>query len=175
MIIDMSSVKTEALLLFCRDLIDSYKNNTDDIYNINSNVKDFIQKNTIDLKNAINVVVQDNKYYIKNIKVSRIKIIVSFYNMINEVISKHLQNNARFNPAMLCFSLLATWFKELEHQDHSKEYLYFNLYPYGDIFDLLIVKNTNNDYKMLNISMVQLAEDVMIKLNNKGLKQLNGI
>ena len=172
MIIDMSSVKTEALLLFCRDLINSYKNNTDDIYNIDSNIKEFINKNIQDLQKAIDVVVQDNDYYIKNIKVSRIKIIISFYNMINKTITNYLQNSARFNPAMLCFSLLATWFKELEHQGHSKEFLYFNLYPYGDIFDLLIVKTNNKEYKNLNITMVEIAEDVMVKLNNKGL---NGI
>jgi len=172
MIIDMSSVKTEALLLFCRDLINSYKNNTDDIYNIDSNVKEFINKNIQDLQKAIDVIVQNNDYYIKNIKVSRIKIIVSFYNMINKTITNYLQNSARFNPAMLCFSLLATWFKELEHQGDSKEFLYFNLYPYGDIFDLLIVKTNNKEYKNLNITMVEIAEDVMVKLNNKGL---NGI
>jgi len=172
MIIDMSSVKTEALLLFCRDLINSYKNNTDDIYNIDSNVKEFINKNIQDLQKAIDVIVQNNDYYIKNIKVSRIKIIVSFYNMINKTITNYLQNSTRFNPAMLCFSLLATWFKELEHQGNSKEFLYFNLYPYGDIFDLLIVKTNNKEYKNLNITMVEIAEDVMVKLNNKGL---NGI
>jgi len=169
MIIDMSSVKTEALLLFCRDLIDSYKNNTDDIYNIDSFTKEFVNKNIDDLKNAIDVVAQNNEYYIKNINVSRIKIIVNFYNIINKTISTHLEKSSRFNPAMLCFSLLATWFKELEHQGHSKEFLYFNIYPYGDIFDLLIINTKNKDYKMLNISMVEIAEDVMIKLNNKGL------
>jgi hypothetical protein len=172
MIINMSSVKTEALLLFCRDLIDSYKNNTNDIYNINEQTVTFIEQNIVDLNKAINVIIQENDYYIKNLKVSRIKIIVSFYNIINNTINKHLKKNNRFNPAMLCFSLLATWFKELEHQGDSKEYLYFNLYPYSDIFDILIVKVDNKEYKQLNISMVEIAENVMIQLNNKAL---NGI
>jgi hypothetical protein len=164
MIIDMSSVKTEALLLFCRDLIASYKNDDEDSVTIHNHIND--------LNKALNVVLQENEYYITHINVSRIKIIVSFYNMINNTINEHLLNKNRFNPSMLCFSLLATWFKELEHQGDSKEYLYFNLYPYGDIFDICIVNNSDTEYKLLNISMIQIAEDVMITLNNKGLNAI---
>lgn len=170
MIINMSSVKTEALLLFCRDLIDAYKNNTDDIYNIDTLTKSFVNINIIDLNRAINAVVQKNEYYISNIKVSRIKIIVEFYNIINEEISKNFDESKKFNPAMLCFSLLSTWFKELEHQGDSKEFLYFNLYPYGEIFDLLIINTNNSEYRALNINMLEVAENVMIKLNNKRLQ-----
>jgi len=172
MIINLSSVKTEALLLFCRDLIESYENNTDNIYDISNDTKEFVSSTINDLKKAINVVLQDNSYYIKNSNVTRIKIIISFYNQINQLISKYLAKNSEFNPSMLCFSLLATWFKELEHQEHSKEYLYFTLYPYGEIFDTLIVKQQDSKYKNLNINMIQIAENTMIKLNNKGL---NGI
>lgn len=169
MVVDMSSVKTEALLLFCRDLIDSYENSNDDTFKIDDFTKDFINTNIKDLKKAINVILQDNDYYIRNIKISRIKIILEFYNIINKTISKHLEISNRFNPAMLCFSLLATWFKELENQCDSKEFLYFSLYPYGDIFDLLIINAKYKDYKLLNIAMIEIAEDVMIKLNNKEL------
>ena len=172
MIINLSGVKTEALLLFCRDLIQTYENNNSEIYDISQDTKKFISSNIKDLKKAINVVLQDNSYYINNSKVTRIKIILSYYNQINNNISKCLSKNTQFNPSMLCFSLLATWFKEFEHQENSKEYLYFTLYPYGDIFDNLIVKQTNKEYKNLNINMIQIAENTMIKLNNKGL---NGI
>jgi len=169
MIINMSSVKTEALLLFCRDLINSYEKSDDNIYNISDDTKEFIAKNIQDLKKAINVVVQGNNYYIQNSNVTRIKIILSYYNQINNDISKYLSNKSEFNPSMLCFSLLATWFKELEHGKNSKEYLYFTLYPYGEIFDTLIVKQKDIKYKNLNINMIQIAENTMLKLNTKGL------
>ena len=169
MIINLSSVKTEALLLFCRDLIDAYENNSNEIYDIDNSTKEFISLNIKDLKKAINVVLQDNKYYIKNAKVTRIKIILSYYNQINSLITNALEKNREFNPSMLCFSLLATWFKELSHQEKSKEFLYFTLYPYGEIFDILIVKQNNKQYKRLNIKMIEIAETTMLKLNQQKL------
>jgi hypothetical protein len=169
MIINLSSVKTEALLLFCRDLIDAYENNSNEIYDIDNSTKEFISLNIKDLKKAINVVLQDNKYYIKNAKVTRIKIILSYYNQINSLITNALEKNREFNPSMLCFSLLATWFKELSHQEKSKEFLYFTLYPYGEIFDILIVKQNNKQYKRLNIKMIEIAETTMLKLNKQKL------
>ena len=172
MIINLSSVKTEALLLFCRDLIEAYENNTDNIYDISADTKEFVSSNIKYLKKAINVVLQDNSYYIKNSKVTRIKIILAYYNQINNSINTYFTKNNEFNPSMLCFSLLATWFKEFEHAKNSKEYIYFTLYPYGEIFDILIVKQDNIEYKNLNINMIQIAENTMTKLNNKGI---NGI
>ena len=169
MIINLSSVKTEALLLFCRDLIDAYENNTSEIYIVDDETKKFISSNILDLKKAINVVLQKNEYYIQNSKVTRIKIILNYYNQINEIISSYLSKDNEFNPSMLCFSLLATWFKELEHQEKSKEFLYFTLYPYGDIFDALIVKQKDTKYKNLNIKMIEISEQTMIKLNQQKL------
>ena len=169
MIINLSSVKTEALLLFCRDLIDAYENNSSEIYDIDMNTKEFISSNIKDLKKAINAILQKNEYYIKNSKVTRIKIILNYYNQINNLITNKLEKNTQFNPSMLCFSLLATWFKELEHQEQSKEFLYFTLYPYGEIFDALIVKQKDKEYKILNIKMIEISEQTMLKLNQKRL------
>ena len=169
MIINLSSVKTEALLLFCRDLIEAYENNSESIYDVSTYTKEFISLNIKDLKNAINVILQKNEYYIKHSRITRIKIILNYYNQINNIITKSLQKNSEFNPSMLCFSLLATWFKELEHQDKSKEFLYFTLYPYSEIFDILIVKQQDIEYKRLNIKMIEIAEQTMITLNQKKL------
>ncbi|MCK5293786.1 MAG: hypothetical protein KAJ49_03975 [Arcobacteraceae bacterium] len=167
MVINISSVKTEALLLFCRDLINSYRLKDDNIFNIDDELKIFVSKHIDDLQKAINVIVQPNDYYIRNMRVDRIKIIVKYYNSINQMVSKHLEQLGNFNPSMLCFSLLATWFKELDHETSTKEFLYFGIYPYGEIYDSLLINVTDVQYKRLNITMIQIAEDVMIKLNKE--------
>lgn len=169
MIINTSSVKTEALLLFCRDIIDNYKLSDENLFNIGEDLKKFVGLNIDDLEHAINVIIQKNDYYIRNRKIHRIKIILKYYNFLNKTISQYFQNDTSFNPSMICFSLLATWFKELEHQKESKEFIYFTIYPYGEIFDNLIVNIKDDKYKKLNIKMIQIAEDVLIKFNNKGI------
>jgi hypothetical protein len=169
MIVNIHIVKTEALLLFCRDLINSYKAYDDDIFLIDKDTKEFVQIHTQQLQTAINSLVQANDYYIRNIRVNRINIIIKFYNYINKTISQHLNKDDKFNPSMLCFSLLATWFKELGYENCAKEFVYFSLYPYGEIYDKLITNINDYEYKNLNIKMIQIAEDMMIKLNNRGL------
>jgi len=166
MVINKSSVKTEALLLFCRDMISSYESNSDDLFSVEDDLKLYIKEHIQDLKKAINIVVKPSEYYIRNIRVSRIKMIVHYYNNINKMISQSLDKDPSFNPAMLCFSLLATWFKELEYETKSKEFIYFSIYPYGEIYDKLIIQIKNKEYKILNIKMIEISENTMIKLNN---------
>ena len=167
MVINKSSVKTEALLLFCRDMIASYESNDDGLFDVSDELKDYIKEHIKDLKKAINIVVHPSEYYIRNIRVSRIKMIVYYYNNINTMISQHLKKDPSFNPAMLCFSLLATWFKELEYETKSKEFIYFSIYPYGEIYDKLIIQIVNKEYKILNIKMIEIAENVMQRLNKE--------
>ena len=81
-----------------------------------------------------------------------------------------MKNNTKFNPAMLCFSLLSTWFAELGHEIKSKEFLFFTIYPYGEIYDILLLNNKNIDYKRLNISMINVAEETILKLNKYRFK-----
>lgn len=167
MIINITSVKSEALLLFCRDLIDSYVNNEENIFEIDENLNIFIQKHIDDLQNGVKAILQPNEYYIRNMNVSRIKMIIKYYNFINREVSKFLEIDGRFNPSMLCFSMLATWFKELDKETHSKEYIFFSIYPYGEIYDSLLINIKNNEYKKLNIFMIQIAENIMMKLDKK--------
>ena len=70
---------------------------------------------------------------------------------------------------MLCFALLTTWFKELGYDNSSKEFIFFALYPYGEIYDEFLIKIKDTNYKMLNLRMINIAEDSMIKLNNLGV------
>ena len=170
MIINSSKVKTEALLLFCRDLIDSYKDNNDEIFDVTKEMKEFIDSRIIQLRKAINISVQPIDYYVRNSKVSRITMILKTYEYINKSITKLMKNNTKFNPAMLCFSLLSTWFAELGQEINSKEFLFFTIYPYGEIYDTLLLNTNNAEYKSLNISMINVAEETIFKLNNYRFK-----
>ena len=120
MIINLSKTKTESLLLFCKDLILSYKDGVDI-------EKDGVDKDIIEnfnnigndmLKQILNITLPD-KYYLENRKHYRIKAILDGYNFINNEISKELKQNEAFNPSMLYFSLLALWFKELNKESRS--------------------------------------------------------
>ena len=170
MIINSSKVKTEALLLFCRDLIDSYKDNTDEVFDVSQEIKVFVDDRTMQLRKAIDVSIQPTEYYLRNKRVSRILMILKTYEYINKNITQLMKKNTKFNPAMLCFSLLSTWFAELGHEINSKEFLFFTIYPYGEIYDILLLNNKNIDYKRLNISMINVAEETILKLNKYRFK-----
>jgi len=131
MILNLSKIKTESLLLFCKDLILSYKDKEDiQNYGIDKEVIENFNKIGNDMLKQIMNITLPNDYYLKNRKHYRIKAILDGYNFINEEISKSLKEGDSFNPSMLYFSLLAVWFKELNKESRSKEYIYFILYIY---------------------------------------------
>ena len=166
MILNLSKIKTESLLLFCRDLILSYKDK-DDIEKYVMD-KDIIEKfNNIgnDMLTQISNVTLPSNYYIQNRKHYRIKAILDGYNFINNEVSKNLKQNEEFNPSMLYFSLLAVWFKELNKESKSKEYIYFILYPYANAYDKFLVEIKNKEFKQLNIKMIELAEKIILKFD----------
>jgi len=170
MIINSSKVKTEALLLFCRDLIDSYKNNNDELFDVSDELKDFVDNRVLQLHKAINVTTQPIDYYVRNQRVSRITMILKTYEYINKNITRLLKNNKKFNPSMLCFALLSTWFAELGNENNAKEFLFFSIYPYGEIYDKLLLNLDNAEYKGLNITMLNVAEETILKLNSYRFK-----
>jgi hypothetical protein len=170
MVINLSKVKSEALLLFCRDLIESYKQNNEDTFDIDEDIKQFMDTRVEQLLKAINIPCQPIAYYIRNKQVSRIAMIIKGYDFINKTISKKFEKQQLFNPAMLSFTLLSTWFAELSKCEDDKEFLYFTRYPYGEIYDKLLLEIDNNEFKELNLSMLNIAEDTVIKLNNYRLK-----
>ena len=171
MILNLSKIKTESLLLFCRDLILSYKDK-DDIEKYVMD-KDVIEKfNNVGndmLKQILNVTFPES-YYLENRKHYRIKAVLDGYNFINNEVSKNLKQNEEFNPSMLYFSLLALWFKELNKESRSKEYIYFILYPYSQVYDKLLVEMKNKEFKELNIKMIELAEKVIYRFDSYNLK-----
>jgi hypothetical protein len=166
MVINTSKVKTEALLLFCRDLIESYNQSDSSSFDIDNQIKQFIDERCKQLLESINILVQPIPYYLRNVQVSRINLIIKTYEFIHSSISKILKEGEAFNPSMLCFSLLSTWFAELEMCKDDKEFLYFSIYPYSEIYDKLLLNLKNQEYKQLNISMLNIAETTILKLNN---------
>jgi len=170
MIFNSSKIKTEALLLFARDLIDSYSKSKEDVFEVSNELREFIDTRIMQLYKAINISVQTIDYYLRNKNVSRIAMILKTYQFINKNITKLLKNNTKFNPSMLCFSLLSTWFAELGKESSSKEFIYFTIYPYSEIYDALLLKIQNLEYKSLNITMLNVAEDTIFKLNTYRFK-----
>lgn len=164
MVFDPISLKSEALLLVCRDIIATYENSSENIFQIEEEYRDFVQTHVQNLKKGINAIIQSNDYYIRNQRIVRIKMILKYYELINKNMTKIFEKNNRFNPTMLCFSMLATWFKEFGIEAKSKEFIFFSLYPYGELYDKLIVQMDNEKYKELNIFMIQVSENIITKL-----------
>ena len=166
MILNVSKIKTESLLLFCKDLILSYKDQSDiEKYLMDKEVIEKFNNIGNDMLKQISNITYPQNYYLENRKHYKIKSILDGYNFINNEISKNLKQNEEFNPSMLYFSLLALWFKELNKESKSKEYIYFILFPYYNVYDKFLVEITDNDFKLLNIKMIELAEKVIYKFD----------
>ena len=170
MILNISKIKTEAVLLFCRDLIQAYSKSDENIFSINKELELYVYDTVTQLEKAINQVVHQQQHYLDNRQNFRIKSVLKSYDYINSTISEYLSKGQKFNPAMLCFSLLTTWFAELRYESNSKEFIYFTIYPYGNFYDKLLLNLNNDEYKALNISMIKIAEDAMIKLHKVKLQ-----
>ncbi len=166
MILNLSKIKTESLLLFCRDLILSYKDKVDlENSGLDKDIIENFNNIGIDMLKEIKKVTYSDAYYLSNRKTSKVKAILEGYNFINKEISTNLKENQSFNPSMLYFSLLALWFKELNKESRSKEYIYFIIYPYFHAYDKLLVEMKNKEFKKLNIQMIELAEKVIYKFD----------
>ena len=166
MILNVSKIKTESLLLFCKDLILSYKDQSDiEKYLMDKEVIEKFNNIGNDMLKQISNITYPENYYLENRKHYRIKSILDGYNFINTEISKNLKQNEEFNPSMLYFSLLALWFKELNKESKSKEYIYFILFPYANVYDKFLVEIKDKDFKLLNIKMIELAEKVIYKFD----------
>jgi len=166
MILNTSKIKTEALLLFCKDIILSYKQKEDESFDVNDEVKEYVNSVTEDFLKQLQFLTKPNDYYLRQKNNSKIKAILDTYNFINKSLSQELQNRKTFNPSMLYLSLMATWFAEYSKESKSKEFIYFSMYPYADIYDKLLINVKDTNFKALNISMIDTAEKIIYKLNN---------
>lgn len=170
MILNLSKIKTESLLLFCKDLIESYKDKDEIIFDVNEEINSYINQISNDMHKQMTYCTFPNDYYLKNRNHYKIKAVLDGYNFINKEVSKELSNGKLFNPAMLYFSMLAVWFKELDKESKSKEYIYFTIYPYANVYDKLLLNIKDEKFKALNIAMIEVAERVVFKLNKINFK-----
>jgi len=164
MILNLSQIKTEAILLFCKDLISSYKDKDEDIFEVDKETNEYINKISEEMYKQMENCTAPTDYYLKNSNHFRIKAVIDAYNFLNKQLSYELKDGATFNPAMLYFSLLAVWFKELDKENKSKKYIYFTIYPYGNVYDKLLVNIKDEKFKKLNIDMIEIAEKVIYRL-----------
>ena len=174
MILNLSQIKTEALLLFCKDLILSYKDKDEYFSNLHKDIYKDINNISNEMLKQITSVTFTGDYYLKNSKHYRIKAVLEAYHYINRQISKQLEDKKVFNPAMLYFSLLSMWFNELSKERKSKEYIYFILYPYVNMYDKLLVNITNKEFKKLNVAMLEIAEKTIYNLELFSFNKRNG-
>ncbi|RXJ97692.1 hypothetical protein CRU98_12815 [Arcobacter sp. CECT 8986] len=170
MILNLSKIKTEALLLFCKDLILSYKDKEEKLFDVSLDIDNYITSISEDILKQIRTVTFEDEHYIQNRNHYRIKAVFKAYNFINSEISKHLKEDATFNPAMLFLALLAIWFKELDKEKDSKEFIYFILFPYANMYDKLLFEVKNEEFKKINIKMMNIAESVIFNYDRLSLK-----
>ncbi len=166
MILNLSQIKTEAILLFCKDLISSYKDKEENFFDIDKEINQYINKISEDMYKQLINCTFPNEYYIKNSNHYRIRAILDTYDFINKQLSLELKEGTPFNPAMLYFSLLAVWFKELDKESKSKQYIFFTIYPYGNVYDKLLINIKDESFKKLNISMIEIAEKIIYRVDN---------
>lgn len=165
MILNTSKIKTEALLLFCKDIILSYQETNQDLFAVDNEVKVFIQKNMQEILRELYKATKPNDFYWAKKEHTYVKAVLRSYEYLNQMLNQQLENGKAFNPSMLCFSLLASWFAELQKESRSKEYIYFILYPYALVYDKLLLNVNNQEFKALNIAMISVAEKVVLSLD----------
>lgn len=170
MILNLSKIKTEALLLFCKDLILSYKEKKEDLFDVDGEINEYINNISEDFLKQINNVTFESEHYLQNRNHYRIKAVLNAYNFINAELTTALKDGSTFNPSMLYLSLLAVWFKELDKESKSKEFIYFTLFPYANLYDKLLINIKDEKFKIINIKMLEIAEKVIYRLDRVSLK-----
>ncbi len=151
-------------------MIESYINKDDIDFNIDKEINSYINETSHEFLKQLKLITFPNDYYMKNRNHYRIKAVLKAYNFINKELDKELKKGKVFNPSMLYFSLLAVWFKELNKEASSKQYIYFTIYPYANVYDKLLINIKDEKFKLINIAMLEIAEKVILKLDKISFK-----
>lgn len=169
MIININRIKTEAILIFCRDLIFSYQD-APAIFEIEQDFLQYFNDETKVINKEINRLLKPNSFYIQNKNNFKVKAVLNAYNELNRITSKYLQNDQAFNPMLFYLSFLTSWFVELEKEKNSKEFIFFNIYPFCELYDQFLFKIHDSSYKILNLQTMDIAETIINEFNTSIIK-----
>lgn len=106
MILNTSKIKTEALLLFCKDIILSYQEANQDLFDINSEVKEFIQKNTQEILRELNKVTKPNDFYWAKREHAYVKAVLRSYEYLNKTLNQQLEKGKPLTLRCFVFHFL---------------------------------------------------------------------
>ena len=94
MILNIYEIKSEALLFFCNEIIQNYKNSDKIIdFDIPQDTKEYIYNEIKQIQKSMQLIIHDKNYYLQNQKVIRIKYIVKNVIFLEKELSKMLKKN----------------------------------------------------------------------------------
>ena len=96
MILNISKIKTEALLLFCKDIILSYNLKDDVTFDVDEGTKKYITSITNDILKQLQNVTHPNEFYLQKQSNTKARAVLGTYNFINKSLSNELQNGKTF-------------------------------------------------------------------------------
>ncbi len=185
MILQVSTIKTKALLLICKELMQMYQDN--ETQNKLEEKSEGIKEESFkSLDTSLEKLSEDLLKELKRItkfyynldpisqdetpEISSKKAIKKSYDFLNFELNIHLAKNEPYCPLMLCISFLSFWFKELEKENSNKEFIYFLIFPYEQSYDEILFNKENKKYKLLNLKMLELGEEIISKYDELDLK-----
>jgi hypothetical protein len=169
MIINIEQIKTEALLIFCKDLIISYQNSKI-VVDIENEIIEKMQIQTDLILKEIDKIIKPYNFYLQNQNNFKIKAILNAHSFLITFCNKEFKNNEVFNPFILVLSILTYWFGEFGKGKNIKQYIFFSIYPFCEIYDNFFVKTKNTNYKIINLKTIEIAEELTKAYNNQIVK-----
>ena len=169
MIINVEKIKTEALLIFCKDLIIAYKN-SEIVVDIESELIEKMEIQTDLILKEIEKIIKPYDFYLQHQNNFKIKAILNAHSFLIAHCNKRFKNNQLFNPFILVLSILTYWFGEFEKGKNIKQYIFFSIYPFCEIYDNFFVKIKNTSYKIVNLKTIEIAEELTKAYNNQIVK-----
>lgn len=164
MIINISDIKTEALLIFCRDIFASYKDSSL-LLEIEPELWGYFQEQNEILLSEINAIIQPNSFYIKGSMAYKNRAIIKYYQHLNNITSSFFKTEQPFNPMLFVISLLTYWFVEYGYEKKSKKYLFFHLFPFVELYDKFLYSVNDTNYKIINITTIDISQKIIEKFN----------
>jgi len=180
MILQISTIKTKALLLICKELMQMYQDN--EAQNkleekVKKDKKESFESFDTSLEKLSQGMLKELKritkfYYDLSSETSDLKnqeAIKKSFDFLNFELNAHLAKNEPFCPLMLCVSFLSFWFKDLKQEGSNKEFIYFLMFPYKQSCDEILSSKEDEKHKLLNLKMLEFSEEIILKYDKLDL------